>query len=245
MSRKIQFFTIIFVLVIIALCFSFCTKKSQNIEFFNVFREEENAKNIDTSQWRTYENNYYGYQISYPKDWDIYVRDYDKTSFLQSMRKKVLNFLAMFIIVSPDYPRSTTNAMELHIVKNCDMEQLKKRNVPCPNGIVISTHRPTVISCAQNRAMQGQLPISVSRAFHDIFSLKEGETKEFLQHNTESSCFVHNDVSRCVYKFVNDAIYFDEESCYKIDVRDSSKEKEYLETEKMILESLRVMKKTE
>ncbi|PID52499.1 MAG: hypothetical protein CR972_01685 [Candidatus Moraniibacteriota bacterium] len=245
MPRKIQFFTIIFALVIITLCFSFCTKKSQNIEFFNVFQEEENAKNIDTSQWKTYENNYYGYQVSYPKDWDMYVRDYDRTSFLQSMCKKVLNFLAKFIIISPDYPRSTINAMELHIVKNCDMEQLKKRSAPCSNGIVISTYRPTVIPCAQNRAIQGRLPISVSNAFHDIFSLKEGGKRESLQYSTKSSCFVHDDVSRCVYKFVNDAIYFDGESCYKIDVKDSSKEKEYLETEKMILESLRVMRKME
>lgn len=223
--------------------FSHITKTAK-VEYVRVFQKEQNDADIDTSQWKTYENNEYGYRISYPRDWDIYLQNDDKIPFPQSIRKNILDFLSLFIIVSPDYPPHTIRHSTLYIAKDCGMDKPKKVNALCPHSIVMSTHEPIGMPCAKDKATQGQLPVTVSDAFHNIFSLKEGEVRDSLQYSTESSCFVYDDVPMCIYKFINDAIYFDDESCYNISIKDSTKERKYLETEKAILDSLTVMKKT-
>lgn len=247
MNNKIIIWLLIIILVILVGSVWFLQKKHifDHDELVKVFKEGQGVEKIDTTNWEVYRNDFYGYQIKYPKDWDVYVKDYDKLSFPELIKKRILDFLSKFIIISPDYPRASLSVVELYIAKDCDLQALKERNAQCANGIKISTHKPVAMPCAKDKSVSGQLPISISEAFYNIFSLNEGEERESLKYSNGSSCFIYDDIPRCVYKFINDAIYYDDESCYSIDIKDSSKERRNLRMEEAILDSLRVFKKTE
>ncbi|MEA2007480.1 MAG: hypothetical protein U9O20_05000 [Patescibacteria group bacterium] len=192
---------------------------NENEELIRVFEERQEEENreekIDTSDWKTYRNDHYGYEISYPEDWEIFVRDYRE-------------------------PRGhTVDAMTLHIAKECDSEKLRK----CPNEVVITSHKLTSMPIIADKAEDGRLPVTVSEAFHDVFTLKEGEDRESLQYNNNVHCYIYDGAVKCGYGFINNTIYFSEEVEYSIRIKDSTKERKYLKTEKAIIESLKMVKK--
>ncbi len=198
---------------------------NQNNEtLIKVFKDDDNEINsekINTSNWKTYRNNYYGYQVSYPGDWEIYIND------------------------QREQGTKSVDAIMLYITKNCDLQQLKRDKTTCANEIIISTHKPTVMPCApfENKTQNGKLPVTISEAFHNIFSLNKNENRKSLQYNKESACFIYDSIPQCSYSFISDPIYFNEESCYLIDIKDSTGDRKYLKTEKAILETFRFIRK--
>ncbi|MEA2007231.1 MAG: hypothetical protein U9O20_03685 [Patescibacteria group bacterium] len=205
-------------------------EKAKNEELIRVFeeRQEKNeTEKIDTSDWKTYRNDYYGYQISYPKDWDVSVED-DRD-------------VGLFKI-----PRSDT--MILHITKDCDLQQVRehKQYGTCPDSVNIRTGQPMDTIIVKNKAEKGELSITVSKAFHGVFALKEGEIRESLEYNKQSSCYIYDGEVRCDYSFINDDIYFEKgESWYSISVKDKTKERKTMKIKKEIIDSLRLIKKLE
>lgn len=225
--------------------------QKNNEELIKVFKEDDseaNSEKIDISNWKTYRNDYYGYQISYPEDWDVYERDYDKDKV--TFKKIILDFLSKFMIVNPDYPRPTLRSINFYMAKNCDIDQLREHNKKCLNYVSIAANNVTGSPCGI-KAENGKIPTTALSAFNNIFTLKEGEIRETLQYKKDdfsSSGFVFDNVARGTYKFINDDDIIDDitprdGSCYSIEIRDSTSERRYLKIEKAILESLSVFKK--
>jgi hypothetical protein len=200
--------------------------RKNNEELIKVFKDDENisdSERIDTSNWKTYRNDYYGYQISYPEDWKIVEKIY----------------------------RGSGNIIEggdVHIVekKECDLEQLRLLNKLCSNHVWIAMHGLSGAPCATDKTRDGKLSTTVLAAFNNIFTLKEEESRESLQYNSKNTglhSFISDGVARGNYSFINDEIYLNKESCYLLRTRDSTKDRKYLKIEEAILESLKVIKK--
>jgi len=225
--------------------------RKNNEELIKVFKDDENisdSERIGTSNWKTYRNDHYGYQISYPTDWSVYERNYNKDRL--TFKRIILNFLSKFMIINPNYPRPTLKTIEFYITKDCNLDELKEHNKMCPNYVKISTHDMTSSSCGV-RVENGKLPITTLSAFNNIFTLKEGEDREALQYKKDNfslSGFVFNNTVMGIYKFINEDDIIDnltpnDGSCYSIEIKDSTNERKYLKIEKAIIDSLQIINK--
>jgi hypothetical protein len=220
-------------------------------ELIKVFKDNKNVLNsekVDISNWKTYRNDHYGYVISYPTDWSVYERNYNKDRL--TFKRIILNFLSKFMIINPNYPRPTLKTIEFYITKDCNLDELKEHNKMCPNYVKISTHDMTSSSCGV-RVENGKLPITTLSAFNNIFTLKEGEDREALQYKKDNfslSGFVFNNTVMGIYKFINeddiiDNLTSNDGSCYSIEIKDSTNERKYLKIEKAIIDSLQIINK--
>ena len=185
-------------------------------ELVKVFKDDENildSEKIDISNWKTYRNDHYGYVISYPEDWMMFVEDYSDGTY-------------------------GSRAISMYITKDC-VE--KKRG--CKNEVHITTLIPTSFP-PKKKTAEGKLDITLKKAFHDIFTLKEGENRKSLEYDKQATHFVYEGIASGSYHFMVDPVYYDSEITYRIAVRESTQDRKYLKIEESILNSLHIIKKT-
>ena len=152
----------------------------------------------------------------------------------------VISYPKDWMIFAEDYSdeKYGTRAVSMYITKGCVD---KKRG--CENEVHISVFIPTSFP-PEKKTTGGKLDITLKEAFHDIFTLKEGENRKSLEYNKQATHFVYDGIVHGSYNFIVDPIYYDSEITYRIAIRETTQDRKYLKIEEAILNSLHIIKKT-